>query len=114
MRLCDISQMLQMIATRNQVSRSMYLFSVDFGTDSGSDECGARKPADKANTPEPWNLANSPAYQWGRLADAALARGNAQEAAEMIQFAYWAADAGDISASNCYLVAHEEEAGRGA
>jgi hypothetical protein len=30
----------------------------------------------------------------------------------MIQFAYWVADAGDISASNGYLVAHEEEARR--
>jgi hypothetical protein len=90
----------------------MYQSSVDFETIAGSDECGARKPADKANTTEPWSLANSPAYQWGRLADAALARGDAQEAAEMIEFAYWAADAGDISASNGYLVAHEEDARR--
>jgi hypothetical protein len=80
----------------------MYLSNAVSEMLSGPDGSGIRKPADTA-TAEPWDLAASPAYRWGLLADAALERGDAQEAAEMIQFAYWAADAGNIIASDGYL-----------
>jgi hypothetical protein len=66
---------------------------------SGCDRRRVKKPADKTNTTEPRRAAKSPAYRLGLFADAALARGDAQEAEEMIQFAYWAADAGDMAAT---------------
>ena len=58
---------------------------------------------------EPWNLVPHSSHAWAMQAQEAVANNDLIRAKQLIEFAYWAADAAEVADATISLIRREEE-----